>query len=130
MEKLIPRPCGDCVACCDGYLIGNSHGNQFGAGKSCVFLVEKKCSIYEDRPQTCHDYVCAWSQGLLSDSMKPTISNVMISVETKDKQFLRVIELAENIDEEVYREIKEFTDKHNTYFVKVPFRKIIPIKHE
>jgi Fe-S-cluster containining protein len=130
MEKLVPRPCGDCVACCDGYLIGNSHGNKFGAGKSCVFLVEKKCTIYEERPQTCHDYMCAWAQGLLSEAMKPTLSNVMISVETKDKQFLRVIEMAENIDEEVYREIKEFTDKHNTYFVKVPFRKIIPINHE
>ena len=131
MEKLIPRLCGDCVACCDGYLLGTSHGNKFGAGKPCVFLVEKKCTIYEHRPQSCHDYMCAWAQGLLSEEMKPTISNVMISVETREnKQFLRVIELAEDIKEDVYKEIKEFTDKYNTYFVKVPYRKVIPIHNE
>ena len=128
MAELNLRPCGDCYACCDGNLVATIHSNKMGADKPCVFLVEKKCSVYEDRPQVCHDYQCGWSQGLLSEEMKPTISNVMISVE-KDgsKQFLRVIELSDNVEDKVYTEIKEFTDKHDTYFIKVPYRKVIPI---
>ena len=122
------RECGDCYACCNGNLLARIHSNPMGAGKPCVFLVEGECSVYEDRPQVCKDYQCGWSQGLLSEEMKPTLSNVMISVETKDnKQFLRVIELTDDVKEDVYTEIKEFTDKHYTYFVKVPYRKVIPI---
>jgi Fe-S-cluster containining protein len=99
-----------------------------GAGKPCVFLVDTECVVYEDRPQVCKDYQCAWSQGLMSEEMKPTISKVMISVERDpQKQFLRVIELAENIDDKVYKEIADFTDKHDTYAIQVPYRKVIPI---
>lgn len=125
------RECGECVACCSGTLLAKIHSNEMGAGKPCVFLVKSKCSIYEDRPQVCKDFQCAWLQGLMSDSMKPTMSNVMISVETKDKkQFLRVIELSNDVKDEVYTEIKEFTDKHDTYFIKMPYKKVIPIYHE
>jgi len=126
MERL--RECGDCYACCNGNLVAKILSNDMGAGKPCTFLVDTKCVVYEQRPQVCKDYQCAWSQGLLSEDMKPTISDVMISVE-KDgqKQFFRVIELVSDIKEEVYTEIKEFTDKHDTYFIKVPYRKVIPI---
>lgn len=86
-------------------------------------MVSKKCSIYETRPKSCQKFQCAWTQNLFSDSMKPTISNVLISIETDSagKKFLKVIEMAETIGFEVYYEINEFCQTNDTYYVKVPF---------
>ncbi len=115
------KPCGDCNACCTGTLIGTAYGNIFGKKKPCVFLVEQKCSIYKTRPQTCRNYQCAWSQGIIPDWLKPTKSNVLISVEHNDgKQFLKVMNL---IDQEINQKIllflDEWTKEHNTYYVMV-----------
>lgn len=118
------RPCGDCTACCSGFLVGNSYGNKFGMGKPCVFLVNKICSIYKDRPQSCHNYQCAWTQGILPEWMKPNECGVMVSVEInreKQMQFLKVIELKELVSFEVYKEIEKFCEENNTYYVKVPY---------
>lgn len=118
------RPCGDCTACCDGHIIGNSYGNRFGYHNACVFLVKKICTIYKDRPESCDNYQCAWSQRLLPEWMKPNLSNVLVSVEidhAQQKQFLRVIEMAPTIDYAVYKEIEDFCNKHDTYYLKVPY---------
>lgn len=123
------RECGECRACCEGALIGNSYGNKFGFGKPCIFMVNKACSIYETRPDTCQSYQCAWTQGLFSEELKPTISNVMISVEVNDnKQYLKVMELSDKIDDSVFEEIDRFCGNNNTHWVRVPYQKIIPIK--
>lgn len=116
------RECGDCTACCEGFLVGNAHGNRFGNYKPCIFLVKNICAIYKDRPTSCHSYQCAWTQHLLPDWMKPNLCGVLVSVETEPsgQQFLRVIEMRETIDYSVYAEIKAFCNLHNTYYIKVP----------
>ena len=118
------RPCGDCAACCEGHIIGNSYGNVFGHHKPCVFLVNRVCSIYKDRPKSCHDYQCAWSQGILSEWMKPNECGVLVAVEInreEGRQFLRVVEMQEIVDYNVYAEIDRFCQENNTYYVKVPY---------
>ena len=114
------KKCGSCTACCDGWLTANSYGNPFGNGKSCLFLCNKNCSIYNTRPKDCIDYQCAWTQGLFPDWMKPTESDVLISVEIKDgKQYLKVIEMGVPIKETVLDYIKDWVTKNNTYFILV-----------
>lgn len=118
------RECGDCTACCDGHIIGNSYGNEFGYQKPCVFLVHKLCSIYTDRPKSCHDFQCAWTQKILPEWMKPSECGVLVSVEiNKDtnQQFLKAIEMKELIDYSVYSEIDKFCKENDTYYVKVPY---------
>jgi len=116
------RPCGDCTACCDGHIIGNSYGNRFGYHKPCVFLVKHKCSVYSDRPKSCHNYQCAWTQGILPEWMQPNKCGVLVSVEiNNDIQFLRVVEMKETVDYAVYAEIEQFCKTNNTYYVKVPY---------
>jgi Fe-S-cluster containining protein len=77
-------PCGDCIACCtSSYFIHIGSGESRALGRipkellfpapglpkgnvlmgydeqgRCPMLVDGKCSIYEDRPQTCRDYDC------------------------------------------------------------------------
>jgi Fe-S-cluster containining protein len=95
------KPCGPCTECCSG-LVGSAYGNHFGPPtkrEACVFLVEKKCSIYETRPPMCRNYQCAWSQNLFIDIFssieRPDISGLLISVEIDEtkKQFLKCIKL-------------------------------------
>jgi Fe-S-cluster containining protein len=116
------RPCGDCTACCDGWLIGEANGKSFGHGKACPFLINKMCSIYKDRPNVCCSYQCAWTQHLFPEWMKPNECGVLISVEKKeDHQFLRIIEMWPVIDYKVYVELDKFCTENNTYYVKVPY---------
>lgn len=118
------RECGDCTACCGGHIIGNSFGNMFGYHKPCVFLVQKKCAVYKDRPHTCDVFQCGWTQGLFPEWMKPNQCGVLVSVEinkTDNIQFLRVIEMKETIDYSIYIEIEKFCNDNNTYYVKVPY---------
>ena len=75
--------CDECHACCDGLLIGSAHGISFGNNVPCSFLCKDSCTIYDIRPDMCKNYQCAWSQNLFTTELKPTISNLLISVETK-----------------------------------------------
>jgi hypothetical protein len=113
------KECGECTACCDGWLISNSYGNKFGNGIPCLFLCDKKCSIYNTRPETCSKYQCAWSQGLFPDWMKPTKSNVLISVEFDNnrKQFLKVIKMKTDIEQTIIDFIENWVKENNTYYI-------------
>jgi len=118
------RSCGECTACCDGHIVGNSYGNVFGYHKPCVFLVNRACSIYKDRPQSCHDYQCAWTQNVLPEWMRPDQCGVLVSIEintVEHKQFLKVVELQEIVDYSIYSEIDNFCKENDTYYVKVPY---------
>jgi len=112
------KPCEECTVCCSGILSGNIYGNIFNKNKQCVFLVEQQCTIYETRPNTCRNYQCAWSQGLLPDWMKPSQCNVIISVENENnKQYLKVISLIdEDISEDIITVLDEWTKENNTYY--------------
>lgn len=117
------RPCGDCHACCEGFLVSTSYGNQFGNGISCKFLCNKECAIYETRPQVCKNYQCAWSQGIIPNWLKPNKVGVLISVQenNENKQYLKVVEMKPVIEYDVYKTIKDWCDKNNTYYIKIPY---------
>lgn len=103
------RPCGECTACCDGNLKSNSHGNTFANRNACVFLVKKVCSIYEDRPNTCRNYQCAWSQTLFDEDLRPDKCGVLISVETNpntQEQFFKVLQIDKDISFDVMNRIQ------------------------
>lgn len=109
--------CGDCTACCDGNLIGEVYGIPFGNGVQCSFLCNKKCTIYDVRPQMCRKYQCAWTQGLFPEWMKPTLSGVLVSVEQKNnKKFLKVIPINKHIDQKVKDFLDNWVEEHNTFY--------------
>lgn len=117
------RDCGDCHACCDGHLIGEVYGHSFGHGKKCFYFIQEKCTIYEQRPEMCRKYQCAWTQNLLPEWMKPNKTGLLVSVEDEPsgKQYLKAVEMWPNIEYHIYNEIESFCKTHNTYYVKVPY---------
>ncbi|MHB1953853.1 MAG: YkgJ family cysteine cluster protein [Sulfobacillus sp.] len=74
--KPISVPCGKCSACCHKVIVGVSdediasgfpyklrdHGNyktlERNENNDCIYLVDEKCSIYDNRPNICHAFDC------------------------------------------------------------------------
>jgi hypothetical protein len=57
------RQCGECTACCDGWVAGEVEGYEMKPGQPCHFRGDHTCAIYERRPQhPCRDFVCGWLQ--------------------------------------------------------------------
>lgn len=79
--KSAKKECGECKACCEGWLNGEVYGKRFSAGTPCHFMSTTGCSIYKDRPQDpCKSYNCEW---LTNEEfplwMQPNVSNVIVS---------------------------------------------------
>jgi hypothetical protein len=57
------RRCGECTACCDGWVVGVIEGHEMKPGQPCHFRGEHTCTIYERRPvHPCRNFVCGWLQ--------------------------------------------------------------------
>jgi hypothetical protein len=75
------RDCGDCTACCDGWLRIEVRGHKVGPGTACPFRIARGCSIYEERPQhPCREFVCGWlvASSPLPDWMRPDRSDLIL----------------------------------------------------
>ena len=56
-----PRHCGECTACCDGWLKIEIRGEAVYPGKPCPFSTGHSCTIYEERPtDPCREFNCGW----------------------------------------------------------------------
>jgi hypothetical protein len=59
----LARQCGECTACCDGWVVGVIEGHEMKPGQPCHFRGEHTCTIYERRPKhPCRNFVCGWLQ--------------------------------------------------------------------
>ena len=106
------RECGNCQACCQGWLVGNAFGIDFGNRKACAFL-QTNCTVYNFRPQMCQKYFCGWAQELFPEWMQPNLCKVLINVQNWSKgQYLKCIEMGEKMSDDVLIEIQKFCNTH------------------
>jgi hypothetical protein len=102
--KAIKRTCGDCTACCEGWLDGVAYDRYFWPGRPCHFVTKEGCSIYKDRPEEpCKSFQCAW---LINDKvpewLKPSISKVILVYREKNGvQYLSASEAGSKMPVEV-----------------------------
>jgi len=68
------RKCGQCTACCTSLEIPSLDKS---AGTSCKHLKRAGCGFYEQRPEECRGFQCAWSEKLLPSSARPDKSGLM-----------------------------------------------------
>lgn len=71
---MLKRECGDCTACCEGWVSGVIEGRRMRPGVPCHHCTQAGCAIYNDRPvEPCREFVCAWlmQPSPLPDDMKP-----------------------------------------------------------
>jgi hypothetical protein len=76
------RSCGDCSACCEGYLTSTILGYKMGPGKPCKFTNPGKggCTIYPHRPDDpCKQFKCLWKKdNKIPEALKPNLSKVIL----------------------------------------------------
>lgn len=97
------RECGECTACCEGWLHGEAHGHTFYSGKPCFFLC-KGCAIYDQRPEhPCKSYKCTWLEDdILPMWMRPDLGGVIVTKRhVKDMTFYSVTETGKPIEAKV-----------------------------
>ena len=77
----IPRPCGDCSLCCEGWVKTEVLGHQVDVGKPCPYSSGHHCTIHEARPEDpCKIFFCGWAEpkSRLPKWMKPNECGVIV----------------------------------------------------
>jgi hypothetical protein len=71
------RECGECRACCVVYHID---GLEYESPRwvPCHHLCAAGCGIYDDRPQGCRAFRCAWLKGWGTDDERPDRLGVIV----------------------------------------------------
>lgn len=73
------RECGDCTACCDGWL--PDADLDMYPGKACKHRVSGGCSIYTERPENpCRIFRCAWldEETDFPEEMRPDLCGAIV----------------------------------------------------
>lgn len=81
VQAVDARQCGECTACCDGWLPSTIRGYEMKPGVPCHFRGEGCCTIYDERPdEPCRKFVCGWLApgNPFPESYRPDRLGVMI----------------------------------------------------
>jgi hypothetical protein len=76
------RSCGECTACCDGWMAGTIRGHEMRPGTPCHFVGAGGCTIYSERPHSpCRTFICAWMApgSPFPDALRPDRCGVIIA---------------------------------------------------
>lgn len=80
-SEQLPRPCGDCSLCCDGWVKTQVLGHDIDLDKPCPFSSGQHCTMHDTRPDDpCRVFFCGWAEpeSELPDWMKPDQSGVIV----------------------------------------------------
>lgn len=100
----LKRACGECTACCEGWLPGEAYSHKFFPGKQCFFLKNTGCTIYDKRPDfPCKKFECRWlKDNQFPEWMKPSLCKAIITFDKVNSfEFVRVTEAGQKLDSEV-----------------------------
>lgn len=115
----VDKECGECTACCDGWLTGNIRGYEMKPGNPCHFRVEKTgCGIYPERPQDpCKNFVCEWKiNEEWPDFLRPDKAGVIVSLKKTAKEnfwFFSAKETGKKIDSYILSCLIQYCRKQN-----------------
>jgi hypothetical protein len=73
----LPRQCGTCTKCCEGYLTADINGYDIYPGQPCYLLKKDVgCQDYDNRPDfPCKSFECFWIlEKEMPEEFKPSIS--------------------------------------------------------
>jgi SEC-C motif-containing protein len=107
------RACGECTACCDGWVAGVIEGHEMKPGTPCFFRGEGCCTIYERRPQhPCRNFVCGWLQtgSPFPDDWRPDQLGVMvITMKWRGREAYVLRSTSRDPDEKLLEWMREFS---------------------
>lgn len=104
IDILPEHSCGECTACCDGWLYGQAHGISFYKGRKCAFVNDSGCSIYSERPDNpCKSFACDWLLNKTMPSwMRPDKSKViLVNREINNIKYIEMMEAGQKVDSSI-----------------------------
>ena len=75
------KNCDGCIACCNGTLVANIHGEEVNRSHPCSHICYEhmNCSQYHNRPPVCSTFKCLWlTQDDMPEWLKPSESGVLL----------------------------------------------------
>lgn len=113
-KQLAVRECGDCTACCEGWLPDKSL--DMSPGKPCQHCEKSGCAVYETRPKNpCRTFRCAWLDNLTEfpDDMRPDVSGVIVMEgrEWRDWDVLRAAPVGAKIPSKSLEWLRVYTQQ-------------------
>ncbi len=118
-----PRSCGDCAACCEGWLNTRVLGHRIGLGQPCPFSSGHNCTIHETRPHDpCRVFFCGWAEpgSHLPDWMQPNNSGVIVLTgrsSWRDTPVDVVVSAGRDPDEKILGWLQDYSVKNMRPFV-------------
>jgi hypothetical protein len=86
MDALHERRCGECTACCDLFPV---EALEKAENEKCIHC-DGGCTIYDERPQACINFNCAYLQSTASVELRPDKCGVVFE-KISDRIFYGVI---------------------------------------
>ncbi len=86
------RPCGSCTVCCTVMGVVELSKPYYAKCKS----ENGKCTIYQDRPDSCRSFECGWRMNLFTTNdikLRPDNSGIVVSIDVDDNgEWLEIFE--------------------------------------
>lgn len=70
------RSCGECSACC--YTLAVEELEKDSRTPCKHQCASGGCSIYDEKPESCTRFVCSWLEGVVEESYRPDVTNVVV----------------------------------------------------
>jgi len=105
------RHCGECTACCEGWLSSEVVGMK--PGVPCQHRTDSGCAIYENRPDNpCKQFRCAWlDTDELDESMRPDKSGAIARYRRwKSWETLAVIPTGQKVPDDTLMRLLEYAN--------------------
>ena len=108
----VSRQCGECTACCEGWLAGTIEGHPMRPGVPCHFLAQSLCTIYPRRPASpCRNFVCGWlaPEGPFPDEFRPDkLGVIVVRIKWREQPAYLLVSAGHDPDEELLEWMREF----------------------
>lgn len=110
------KQCGECQACCEGWLRAEIWGMEMSPGNPCYFLnkLEHGCGIYKDRPTVCSRFLCCFKDVDAADeSFRPDKCGFILTKrQHKNSRIYVNVDLIRNCEyNDFVSKMNEFSDK-------------------
>ena len=106
------RQCGECKACCQGWVAGTIEGHAMRPGVPCYFLAEAGCSIYPRRPEKpCRNFVCGWlaPESPFPEQFRPDkLGVIIVRIKWREQPAYLLVSAGRDPDEKLLEWMREF----------------------
>ncbi len=128
MSDTPQRSCGDCTACCQGWLRAKIFDTDMYPGRACPHITDQGCNCYDERPEVCRNFRCLWliNPEAFPDWMRPdrskAIANGIIDPNS-GVHAIKVVPAGSKLPTRTVNHLKQLSTNH-----KIPLLMYVRIK--